>query len=250
MRNGSTFGQDMLSIKYKNLSKKKNFFYVILTSLDYVKSCIEKYSLDGNLNNHIFRVEVFCRICSLLNIMSFLRNGTKPRLVERFLALEQVYAHENSQRRFETKYQTRELLWNGFIVSRRHFKCLCKTDLLIQEILVYILPIINYHKIKRIVNKVNPFASVSSFARLQNTASMSVDTKCVYCAETPILPHHMGCKHIFCYICLKVSFTMPGLAGKVLINLLLQGNQIADSQFECPVCGYSSHNVTCDKFIP
>lgn len=30
-------------------------------------------------------------------------------------------------------------------------------------------------------------------------------TKCPSCRESPIKPHHMGCTHIFCYVCLKVS---------------------------------------------
>lgn len=45
----------------------------------------------------------------------------------------------------------------------------------------------------------------------------SGDTKCSYCGERPTLPYHMGCNHVFCYYC-------------------LQGNLIADAQFECPTC--------------
>lgn len=116
VQNGSTFGQDMLSIKYSNLSKKKSIFYIVGTSLEYIKACIEKCSGLHNTSRFV-QFEVFYRIFSLLNVLSFLRSGTKPRLIERFLGLDQVYVNENGQRRFDTKYQTRELLWNGFIVS-------------------------------------------------------------------------------------------------------------------------------------
>lgn len=241
----------MLSIKYKNLSKQKKLLYTIATSLEYVKSCIEKCRPGHDVNRIIFQIEVFCRICNLLNIICFLRNGTKPRLVERFLSLDQVYAHENGQRRFETKYQTRELLWNGFIVSTKQLTCICIwPTFLIQEVLVYLLPLINYHKVKRFVYKVNPFSTPLSFARIQNATNISIETNCAYCREMPVLPHHMGCMHIFCYMCLKVSFVIPETIYKSLHNLILQGNQIADSKFECPVCGYSSHSMICDKFIP
>lgn len=79
---------------------------------------------------------------------------------------------------------------------------------LTQEILVYILPLINYHKVKRVAQRANPFVTPLSFARVQSAANISVQTKCIYCEETPVLPHHMGCMHIFCYMCLKVSFIL------------------------------------------
>lgn len=48
----------------------------------------------------------------------FLRHGEKPLLVERILGLKQVYKSATPPRMFESKYLARELLWNGFIVSR------------------------------------------------------------------------------------------------------------------------------------
>lgn len=49
---------------------------------------------------------------------AFLRHGEKPLLVERILGLKQVYKSATPPRMFENKYLARELLWNGFIVSK------------------------------------------------------------------------------------------------------------------------------------
>lgn len=107
---------------------------------------------------------------------------------------------------------TRELLWNGFI-----------------EVLVYMLPLINYRKITRILHHLNPLhtkANARGVGVLER--EMSLDTRCPHCGECPVHPSHMGCVHVFCYSCLK-------------------GNQLADSKYECPICEYCSDNAMCES---
>ncbi|GJQ76615.1 hypothetical protein Trydic_g15477 [Trypoxylus dichotomus] len=105
---------------------------------------------------------------------------------------------------------TRELLWDSFI-----------------EILIYILPLVNYHKIKRSLNHVNPFHK-KLIRSTSTVALLTITTKCPHCNEFPILPHSMGCAHIFCYSCLK-------------------GNQVADPKYECPLCSYCSDSSACNR---
>ncbi|CAH1105099.1 unnamed protein product [Psylliodes chrysocephalus] len=210
LKNGSTFGQQLLSIKYEDISMTKRLLYLFGSCLDYVKTRFEMWMPTHDMNNVLFKIYMIAKLLDFINISIFLRNGVKPLLIERILGLNQVYATENAQRHFESKYLVRELLWNGFI-----------------EIFVYVLPLINYHKIKRTIKNLNPLHKKIILGVVPKR-NMTMHTKCAHCGENPILPHHMGCPHIFCYVCLK-------------------GNQSADPKFECPICEYKNINIVCDR---
>lgn len=116
-QSGSTFGQNLLSIKYKNLSSIKTVFYFLSGFLSYFKYRLEHLSVKFGLSDTLFKINVFYKISDLLNLTWFLLNGKKPRIIERVLALDQEYTYGTAQRKFHSKYLERELLWNGFIVS-------------------------------------------------------------------------------------------------------------------------------------
>ncbi|KAJ8935576.1 hypothetical protein NQ318_000843 [Aromia moschata] len=210
LNNDNTFGQQLLSIKYENISYTKKILYIIGNCLGYAKNKLELWRPTHDINNKIFNIYAILQLLHFINLSIFLHNGVKPLLIERVLGLTQVYAIENAQRQFESKYLARELLWNGFI-----------------EILVYVLPLINYHKIKRTLRHYNPLYRKPVY-KVMSSRIMTMHSKCAYCGENPILPHHMGCAHVFCYVCLK-------------------GNQAADSKYECPVCDHRNPNSLCDR---
>lgn len=209
--NGSTFGQQLLNVKYDNVSTSKRFLYVVFSCMDYIKARLELWNPSHGINNFISKSYVLLKILDFINTSVFLKNGVKPLLIERILGLDQVYASEELPRTFESKYLARELLWNGFI-----------------EILVYVLPLINYSKLKRLTKQYNPFYIRRNYSSVMSSRIMTIQSKCAHCGQNPILPHHMGCQHIFCYICLK-------------------GNQTADSRYECPVCEHSNPNLMCER---
>ncbi|CAG9771334.1 unnamed protein product [Ceutorhynchus assimilis] len=208
---GSTFGQQLLNIKYDNLTTIKKALYLILTSLDYAKTRCELWRPSHKINTIIFRFYIVFKLMEFLNTSVFLRHGVKPLLVERLLGLNQVYATEKPPRTFESKYLARELLWNGFI-----------------EILVYMIPLINYYKLKRFVKQYNPFGQRTQTTNMITDRELTINSKCAHCHLAPILPHHMGCPHVFCYVCLK-------------------GNQAADAKYECPSCEHRNPNILCDR---
>nr|XP_023017995.1 peroxisome biogenesis factor 2 isoform X1 [Leptinotarsa decemlineata]XP_023017996.1 peroxisome biogenesis factor 2 isoform X2 [Leptinotarsa decemlineata]XP_023017997.1 peroxisome biogenesis factor 2 isoform X3 [Leptinotarsa decemlineata] len=210
LKSNSTFGQQLLSLKYQNISTTQKLLYVLGNCFEYVKTKLEIWKPSHDINNIIFKIYTLLKLLDFINISIFLRSGEKPLLIERILGLTQVYATDNAQRQFESKYLARELLWNGFI-----------------ELLVYVLPLVNYHKIKRNIRNLNPY-HVKAKTTVVDKRNMTMLSKCAHCGENPILPHHMGCSHIFCYVCLK-------------------GNQVADSKFECPVCEHKNPNMLCDR---
>lgn len=63
------------------------------------------------------------------------------------------------------------------------------------------MPLVNYHALKR-------RASNLFLWRKKDNGNRGVTfTKCAECNETPVLPHHMGCSHIFCFYCIKVRIS-------------------------------------------
>lgn len=117
LKSGSTFGQQLLSIRYSNISKFKKVLYLLANTLDYCKNRLELWNPSHGINNTIHNIHFVLILMNFLNISIFLRNGVKPLLIERFLGLNQEFAKEKSPRLFESKYLARELVWNGFIVS-------------------------------------------------------------------------------------------------------------------------------------
>lgn len=213
LRNGSTFGQQMLNVQYENMSTVKKALYVIFNCLDYFKIRCEHSFPSHSISRTISTLYVAYKILDFINISVFLKNGVKPRLSDRILGLNQVYSSGTGSRSFTNKYMTRELLWNGFI-----------------EIMIYTLPLINFYKLKRVIKQYIPSKKQKSSLIDAERRVLTVNTKCAHCELSPILPHHMGCAHIFCYVCLK-------------------GNLNADSKYECPKCGHKNPKSVCNKII-
>ncbi|KAF5283933.1 hypothetical protein FQR65_LT13694 [Abscondita terminalis] len=207
MRGGNTFGQQLLAIKYENMTSTKGILYTIFSCINYLPK-INLMTHFPNCFKIIFQLEVFFKVCAFINMTYFLKTGKYPHLIDRILGLNQVYGH-NVERTFGSKYLARELLWNGFI-----------------EILVYVIPLLNYHKLKRVFLKVLSMPKRTSLECSE--VSYTSQTKCTHCGMSPILPYRMNCPHVFCYTCLK-------------------GNQIADPQYECPVCLSPNIGATCDR---
>ncbi|XP_044750948.1 peroxisome biogenesis factor 2-like [Coccinella septempunctata] len=212
VRNGSTFGQQLLSIRYEEISPLKRILYLTLNSFGYFKEKFEIWKPAHEVNDIIKRVYFVIKVLDFINFTLFLCRGTKPGLIERILGLKQVYTDGSTQRTFNSKYLARELLWNSLI-----------------EIMVNIVPLINFHKLKRLIKDKNPFHK-KKIIPSEGSPLMLLTTKCPFCLKSPISPHHMGCSHIFCYYCLR-------------------GNLEADSKFACPICGHWNENILCERLV-
>lgn len=82
----------------------------------------------------------------------------------------------------------------------------------------FTLPLVNYHYVKRKCRNAVDFV-MGGKSKLDEDQKpvLNANTKCAYCDQRPTIPYHMGCRHVFCYYCLK-------------------GNLLADELFECPSC--------------
>lgn len=97
---------------------------------------------------------------------------------------------------------TRELIWGGFM-----------------ELLGFTVPLINYHALSRRIQNTFKFNRTVDEVE-EEEILLTVTSQCAYCNERPVLPHHMGCGHVYCYYCLK-------------------GNLMADESFQCTICDRS-----------
>lgn len=74
-----------------------------------------------------------------------------------------------------------------------------------QEMLYFLLPLINFHRItnyiRRLVSRQQPAS--------ENSVRQAGDyTRCVVCDQWPVLPHAVGCCHVFCYYCVTVCIRL------------------------------------------
>lgn len=139
------------------------------------------------------------QIASLLNFLVFLRKGQQPLLAERIVGARVVFSKPGVVRDVSYQYMNRELLWHGF-----------------SEFLIFLLPLINTRRLKAAVSSL-----VFGGARTDGKAppeGRGLWIECGLCGEWPTMPHTVGCRHVFCYYCIK-------------------SHSMADPFLACPKCG-------------
>ncbi|XP_039277202.1 peroxisome biogenesis factor 2 isoform X2 [Nilaparvata lugens] len=144
---------------------------------------------------------VIC-MASFLNLIVFLREGRYPTLIDRILGLEPAVGSSQS-RSIGYRYMTRELLWHGFM-----------------ELITFTLPLVNFRYFKRkLISLIYTDKNSMKSCRFDGSRfELTLKTRCAICQQVPIRPHHISCRHVFCYYC-------------------IQSNFCADQNFECPECG-------------
>ncbi|XP_033964633.1 peroxisome biogenesis factor 2 [Pseudochaenichthys georgianus] len=222
--NSATVGQSLLSLRYHNtlstspryrpLSRRQKLglalltagprwlqerSYSLLQSLSSAASAVDSGFLQKGLRNSLTLVSSITQIASLINFLVFLRKGRHPVLAERIVGAQAAFSKPNVVRDVTYQYMNRELLWHGFA-----------------EFLIFLLPLINTRKLKAKV-----FSMVSggdSTERRGSREEQGVWKECGLCGEWPTMPHTVGCRHVFCYYCIKT-------------------HSIADPDLTCPKCG-------------
>ncbi|KAF3422352.1 hypothetical protein E2986_01300 [Frieseomelitta varia] len=198
-RGESTFGQQLLNLSYANITRAKSVLYLIATIAPaYVRDKLFP-GASQRLAVLLDRVAHLARLLEFVNLLIFLHRGTQPRVVEYALGIASSSTTTHKPRNIGYSYMTRELLWHGLM-----------------ELFTTGLPMVNFHYLKHAARRL--FRRTTS-PKLQRTSPvMNSSTKCAYCEDTPILPSHAGCRHVFCYYCLNAHFT-------------------AMDEFHCPECG-------------
>ncbi|XP_076282329.1 peroxisomal biogenesis factor 2 [Lasioglossum baleicum] len=204
-RGKSTFGQQLLNLHYENIDRAKSVLYLILTVLPaYVRDKIDNSTDDRarQLAFYFDRIADAAKLLEFINLLLFLHRGTQPRVVEYLLGISSRSTTTHKPRSIGYSYMTRELLWHGLM-----------------ELFTVGLPMINFHYWKHTAKRL---LTRSSSNPIRALPTMTAITKCAYCKESPIMPMHSGCEHIFCYYCLMAHFA-------------------ATDKFLCTECGSKLH---------
>lgn len=222
--NSATVGQSILNVRYHNtlsaspryrpLSRRQKLGLALLTvgprwlqershnllvALGLGPSGAgERDSVKIGLRNCFSFISSVVQFANLLNFLVFLQKGQYPVLAERIVGARAVFSKPNVVRDISYQYMNRELLWHGFA-----------------EFLIYFLPLINTHKIKTT-------AYSALFGRSpdkeEDRGGEAAWKECGFCGEWPTMPHEVGCRHVFCYYCVK-------------------SHSVADAYLTCPKCG-------------
>lgn len=198
----STFGQQLLNMKYPDhkLTPRKQRLILISRIISHLQT--NDLPLSSTIISKLSKlVDILFHFLELANLLFFFREGKYPTITDRLLRLRLVCI-VNKPRSISYNYMTRELIWYGFL-----------------ELLTFTMSVVNYQYIRKMFTRLlcKTRKSQSIIGRLVYT----IDTKCVVCFKTPVLPQSIGCAHVFCYYC-------------------LQTNRLVDSNFECPSCEYFS----------
>ncbi|XP_026485920.1 peroxisome biogenesis factor 2 [Vanessa tameamea] len=212
-----TFGQQMLSLKYKteNISKSKLYWYFLYCiALKYFRErAMYSFTSNTKIQNFLSKMETFQLVGDILNFLQFVNSGKHPALIDFILGL-QLTADKLTREDLTDFSWTRELLWHNLI-----------------ELIGTVLSLVNMFGLRQRMTKALKYMwwrNHTGPSATSSTANMTIHTTCACCSDKPILPHVMGCSHIFCYYC-------------------LMANKTADPDFACPKCYYNGKEVT--KYI-
>ncbi|KAG7197818.1 hypothetical protein KM043_001632 [Ampulex compressa] len=215
----STFGQQLLNLHYVKIDRIKSVLYFVLTALPtYLREKLANNRLaaeDGTRQRLRSIVESCANVVKLLefvNALIFLNRGIQPRIVEYLLGISSASVTTHKPRNIGYSYMTRELLWHGLM-----------------ELFTMGLPLINLHAVKQTIRRL--WSRKRAVQIRRPSPVMSLSTRCAYCADSPILPVHAGCEHVFCYYCLKAHFT-------------------AISTFQCPECDTELRAEELKVYVP
>lgn len=213
----STFGHQMLSLKYvpENFSKNKLYWYYAYTILfKYLRErAIYSYTSNTKVQNFVYKLETLQIVADILNFCRFIQTGKYPSVIDFILGLH--LTAENLTREDLSDFSwTRELLWHNFI-----------------ELIGTTIALINVFGLKKKLSNTLKYVWWRKHVKSMSTndrAVMTINTVCACCSNKPVLPHTMGCSHVFCYYCLSA-------------------NKTADQDFTCPKCYYNGKEIK--KFV-
>lgn len=216
-RDASSLGQKIYNLKtVSKLSASNGIIsklqlYILGTSTVLIPYIRERFSRSKLLNNKLaYFLEDAFKIGELLNFLIFLQKGCYPHLMYRLLFLDCDLIEGKKRISLDSYYVNRNLMWTS-----------------ISEILSYLIQIVDFNRIGLIIRqKVISKLAPSNLSSEKNRESRDYRI-CAICDEWPNNPHHIGCKHIFCYFCIHSDYMQYG-----------------GSAYSCPQCGHKISDVS------
>lgn len=236
-KNGATIGQSILDLCYYNSHGLLNtrqltriqIYGLSLCNIIYpwIKRRLFVMTNLRTTKNAIEQIETIYNIMNLANSLLFLYHGNYRTIYERMLRLKCGSTSPDQQQHYqiELEFMKRELLWHAFA-----------------EFLAFILPLINFYKLKNSIrNLLKTYLwkkEANETIAIANQRELDDLKRCAICNNWPVNAHEIGCKHVFCYYCLFSNFLSDENNG-----------------FKCTICLFHVNDlngiskVKLDKFI-
>uniref|UniRef100_A0A914XPP8 Peroxisome biogenesis factor 2 n=1 Tax=Plectus sambesii TaxID=2011161 RepID=A0A914XPP8_9BILA len=222
-RSGATLGQQSMDMRFVYFQQTppaftKNSYLLLSVVLPYILHRLPDWyshlfvnadNDDGGGSTTV--VERWCqradramRLLHLFHFVAFLRFGGYQTALERLLSLRAVHTEQPTLGSIDFETMNRELLWHGFA-----------------DALLFVLPFVNLRKLQSWVKIFRKHRNEEEEpGAVQSVVDARAMAACPVCGETPTVPAMAGCKHFFCYYCLR-------------------GSLLADVSFTCPLCDRS-----------
>jgi len=136
------------------------------------------------------RVQQAHGLCSLLNLLVFLRFGVFSAIVNRLLGIRLVHIDPSAKRQVALQYMNRVMMWNA-----------------LSEFLITAMPQVNLVRLRQVLTRhLLPKSMVRSM-------EVVAEKQCGLCdSPNMTIPVRADCGHVFCYFCLA-SEKMEGSFG-------------------------------------
>lgn len=217
--NNQTFGDSLQNLKYRDEFNSTDIINVVPSTLrkiihglitvilPYMWEKLNRKSISDSWGSKseftwekktwrfLMRSEYYFKLLVVLNFLFFLFQGRYRNIADRLLGLRSVYVSPHMNRSVSFDFMNRELVWNSFA-----------------EMLLFLLPLINFDKIKRWVTGFGSRKLVDS----ENKTPFD----CPICNLAICVPYVTECGHNYDFYCAN--------------NLIYQ-----DGSFDCYKCGKS-----------
>lgn len=78
------------------------------------------------------------------------------------------------------------------------------SNIFLQEFISFLLPLLNLYPLKNLM--IRKVMNRNLVPTSPNARTLDDFAACGLCGETPTQAHEIGCRHVFCYYCVAVSF--------------------------------------------
>ncbi|XP_074598640.1 peroxisome biogenesis factor 2-like [Brevipalpus obovatus] len=157
-------------------------------------------------NKFTYELEELFKVLEFANFLVFLHKGSYPNLISRVLRLGCDLSPGKKRIQVDVSLTNRNMLWN-----------------IMSEILSSFLQLSDHRKVRAILRRSITYGLFSTKPTSQSSREEKDYQVCGISEDWPCIPHHIGCRHVFCYFCIQQDYLRGGT-----------------EEYSCPVC---SHKV-------
>ncbi|XP_074598634.1 peroxisome biogenesis factor 2-like [Brevipalpus obovatus] len=209
-KNSTSIGQALYNLQYYGTKDKKSGITSQQATILFVFTICLPYLRERFFRSKIFRnkftyeLEELFKVLEFANFLVFLHKGSYPNLISRVLRLGCDLSPGKKRIQVDVSLTNRNMLWN-----------------IMSEILSSFLQLSDHRKVRAILRRSITYGLFSTKPTNQSSREEKDYQVCGICGDWPCNPHHIGCRHVFCYFCIQQDYLRGGT-----------------EEYSCPVCSY------------